>query len=363
MENTEQCAPATRAVIVGGLAVLGAGVALLLAFVLRELLAVLFLGLVVGVTLGPAVDGLARYRVPRILSGLVIYAIIATLVTAFFWYAIPELADEVRGLAGELDEFERRYDEVAEGSRLPSVDELQPFLEERLGGLGAQLASRAFLVFTVVLYTLTIFAVGLFVTVSREPARELFLSLLEPRHRERAAEVLGVISFRLRRYVLGEFVGMTVVGVITFAGLSLIGMPFAFGLAALAFLFEILPILGPWLAFAPALLIALTEGPVTVALVIVLYLALQQLESYVIVPLVHRRGTHMPELLILIAVLVGGALMGVLGALVAIPLGLILHTLFMELFVPWRRRKVGFEAETDEAEPGRGSTQDMPSSS
>jgi predicted PurR-regulated permease PerM len=155
------------------------------------------------------------------------------------------------------------------------------------------------------------------------------------------------MGWRMRRYMLAEFAGMTAIGVLTYIGLKALGMPYAFSLAAIAFLLEILPILGPWLAFIPALLVALTEGWTTTVLVCVLYLALQQIESYVIVPVFHRRGTGMPELLILAAVLAGGSLMGILGALVALPMAVIVYTLFVDVFVPWRHQRVGFVEEPE----------------
>jgi predicted PurR-regulated permease PerM len=325
------------------LTLVGVVVLLALAFVLRDILAVLLLGIVVGTTLGPQVDALARYRVPRILSGLLLYAAAASVIAGFLAYSIPELTGEVRELAGQLEEFEGDYQRLAEDTPLPPWEEVRPVLQERLNNLVGEVASQAGVVVTAVVYTLTVFVVGLFWTVSRQSAGALALSLLNPRHRAIAERTLGVIGTRLRRYLLAELAGMTAIGVLVYIGLTLLGMPYAFVLAALAFGLEILPILGPWLAFIPALMIALTEGWQTTILVTILYLALQQAESYVIVPVFHRRGTGMPELLILVAVLVGGALMGILGALIALPLAVILHTVVMEVIVPWRQGQVADE--------------------
>lgn len=338
----------SRAAVVAVLTLLAAVVLLWLAFLIRQVIAVVLLGIVVGTTLGPQVDALARYRVPRILSGLVVYLVGAGIIVGFLAYAIPELAAEVSELADRFDEFQADYEEVAEVARLPAWEEVEPWIAERLDRVVAQLASQAGAVATAVVYTLTVFVVGLFWTVSRGPASELLLSLLDVRHQARAQAILNTMGRRLRHYLLAELAGMLAIGVITYIGLTLIGVPYAFVLAAIAFALEILPILGPWLAFIPALAIALTEGWETTLLVAVLYLALQQVESYVIVPVFHKQGTGLPELSILIAVLAGGSLMGVLGALIALPLAVIVHTLLMELVVPMRQAQVVEAA--DEAE-------------
>lgn len=311
-----------------------------LAFLVRELLAVLFLGIVVGTALGPTVDFFARYHVPRVLAGLLLYAALASTIAAFLAYAIPELADEAGELGTRMDELESEYQQRAEDLSLPPWEEFQSMLRERLNGLAGDVASRAGTAATAAIYTLTVFVVGLFWTVSRASAGDLFLSLVSPAHRTRAEELFALLGRRLRHYLLAEVAGMLAIGLLTYVGLTILGVPYAFVLAAISFALEILPILGPWLAFAPALLIALTEGWQTTVLVAVLYLALQQLESYVIVPVFHRQGTGMPELLILMAVLIGSALMGVLGALIALPAAVIIHTVLLEVVVPWRQAQV-----------------------
>ena len=138
---------------------------------------------------------------------------------------------------------------------------------------------------------------------------------------------------------------MAIVGVLTYIGLTLMGVPLPFLLAAIAFITELLPIVGPWLGFIPALIIAATEGWQTALMVTVFYLILQQLESNVILPMVQRHQTELPALVILAAVLIGGAAMGVLGALVALPIAIVMQTLVTDLLIPWRRRANGEEEE------------------
>jgi predicted PurR-regulated permease PerM len=144
----------------------------------------------------------------------------------------------------------------------------------------------------------------------------------------------------MRRFVVGEFISMTIVGVATYIGLVALGVPFPFLLAVIAFALELLPILGPWLSAVPAIALALSESVELAIAVAVFYLVLQQVESNVILPMVQRHQTGMPALVVLSAVLLGGAAMGILGALVALPLAVILHTVAMEVVIPWRQARL-----------------------
>lgn len=334
-------------IIVAGAVLLGAVMLVLLFMHLAELLAVIFLGVVVGVALSPLTDYLGKYRVPAAASVLLVYGTILGLVSLFLWYAIPQIAEESAEFIENLETLQERYEEWADETALPPVENLSEYLQGALGGLAGTITQQAFLVVTMLLYIFTIFVVGLFYTFTKDAIRELFISLLRQEHRARAAEVLDIMGTKLRRYMLGQFIAMLVVGVLTYIGLIILGMPFALVLATMAFLFEILPLVGPWIAFIPAFLVATTQGIGVMIAVALLYLILQQIESYIVTPVVQRSQTHMPSMLVLTSILVGASLLGIIGALAALPLSLILYTFAKEVIIPWRQRQTGWLAEQE----------------
>ncbi len=122
--------------------------------------------------------------------------------------------------------------------------------------------------------------------------------------------------------------------------MALLTATLTFLLAVIAFALELLPILGPWLSAIPAIALALSESVELAITVAVFYLVLQQVESNVILPMVQRHQTEMPALVVLSAVLLGGAAMGILGALVALPLAVIVHTIATEVLIPWGQARV-----------------------
>ena len=335
-KHSEQTA---KGVALGGMGVLGAVLALLLLIYLRQIVVALFLGLTLSVSMTPVVERLRRYHVPAAIAVLLVYSTVVGAIVAFFWFAVPDLVRELQGLTDQLEELQARYDETADDFSLPPFEEVLASARGELAGLADQLATGAFLVVGAIAYVVTILVVGLFATLTKDQTRDLVLSLAPERHRARTAEVLDLLAHRLRVYVFAELVGMFTIGLIVYIGLLILDIRFPLVLASFAFLFEILPIVGPWLAFAPALAVALTEGVFEAIAVTLFYLGVQAFESYVLVPFVHGRESHVPGLVLIVAILVGGALMGIVGALVAIPAALVIHTLLVEVIIPWRQRE------------------------
>jgi predicted PurR-regulated permease PerM len=126
---------------------------------------------------------------------------------------------------------------------------------------------------------------------------------------------------------------MFAVGVLTWGGLALLGMPLALVLAVIAFIFDFVPFVGPIVAAIPAVLLAVLEGPQMVLYVALIYLGVQQVESYLVVPIVQQRTVAVPPTLLLLSALLGGVLFGLPGTIIATPALVVLITLVKELYV------------------------------
>jgi predicted PurR-regulated permease PerM len=142
---------------------------------------------------------------------------------------------------------------------------------------------------------------------------------------------LGSSARALRNWLGGQLVAMVVVGVVTGVGLALLDVPLALSLATIAALLEFIPFLGPIIAAIPAILIAFTVDPMTALYVLLLYVGVQQLEGYVLTPLVQRWAVELPPALGVLSVVVLGVLFGVPGALFAVPLTIVAIVLVREL--------------------------------
>jgi len=180
---------------------------------------------------------------------------------------------------------------------------------------------------------LLIVFLGLYLAADPGLYRRGLLALIPAQARERTGLALDQAAFALKRWLLGQLFAMLAVGAVTGIGLTLLGVPQALSLALIAALLEFVPLIGPILAAIPALLVAFVQGGMTPLYVALLYLAVQQVEGYLLMPIVQKWAVSLPPALTIIGVVVFGLLFGVLGVLFATPLMVVVLVLVQRLYV------------------------------
>lgn len=124
---------------------------------------------------------------------------------------------------------------------------------------------------------------------------------------------------------------MTVIGLLVYVGLSILGIKFALSLAVLAGLLEIVPIIGPIIATVPAFLVASSVSLWMGGITIIMYIIVQQLENNVIVPYIMNKAVGIHPITTLVALSIGGKLGGIIGAVLAVPVALLIETIIVEV--------------------------------
>jgi predicted PurR-regulated permease PerM len=165
-----------------------------------------------------------------------------------------------------------------------------------------------------------VLVVALYLAVNPTPYVDGIVRLFPRSQRDRACEVMHALGDTLFAWLHGQLVAMALVGVLVTTGLWLLGVPLAVMLGLIAAMAEFMPNIGPILAAVPAALLALTVSPAHVAYVIVLFIAIQVLESYALTPYVMHRVVALPPALTIVAQLVGALMAGWVGLLLATPL-------------------------------------------
>lgn len=175
--------------------------------------------------------------------------------------------------------------------------------------------------------------IALYGAIDPKTYKRGFLKLFAPSARGRAEQVLTNSIATLRSWLGAQLISMSVVGVLTGLGLWLIGIPLALLLGLIAGLLAFIPNLGPVVAAAPGVLLAVPNGVNAVLMVLGVYLAVQTLESYVVTPWVQKEKVSLPPLLVICSQLIFGSLFGIMGLALATPLTALMMQLVNDLYV------------------------------
>jgi predicted PurR-regulated permease PerM len=175
--------------------------------------------------------------------------------------------------------------------------------------------------------------VAIYLAVQPEMYRHLCIRLIPPVFRKRTEHLFDVTEDVLRRWLIGQLVIMGVIGVLSGLGLWLLGIEAAFALGLMGGVLCFIPFVGAILAAVPAILVALTQGPIYALYVAILYLGIHFVEGNFITPLVQAEASSLPPVLAILSTVACGILFGPAGILLAAPLILVLMTFVEVLYV------------------------------
>jgi predicted PurR-regulated permease PerM len=311
-----------------------AGVLLVL-HVAAQVLLLTFAGLLLGTTLRGAAEWLAAHARLKIgwSLALCVIVLLALIGIAMLWI-VPQVDRQAAELWQKLLQAGTDIQEQVRRTAIGRQVLVQSFQ------VGAWLAGHAGLAANILIATLGVLGAGayllfvaLYFAVSPRTYRGGVLALVPHIHVERAGQILDALGSALRRWLYARLISMTVLGIGSSIGLWLLGIPLALTLGLLAGGLLFVPYLGSITAAIPALLIALTVGPMHVVYVALLYIGIHLADGYLLDPALQRRAVRLPPLVVLAGQLVFGELWGILGFALATPLVACLLVLVRMLYV------------------------------
>ena len=320
------------------LLVLASIVTLLAAWQLREVLLLAFAGILLGVLLRSASAFISRHTpLGQIPSLVLVLALVVGILATTFWLTGPQIAAQAEELRERLPQAMERLERMLRRSEIgqqvveqaPRPEELlprSPDVAQRATGI----ASRAVGVLADIGI---VFFLGVLLAAQPAPYVNGIIRLVPQRHRDRAAEVVDQLGSVLRRWLVAQLASMVAVGVLTWIGLKLLGVPLAGVLALIAGVLEFVPYLGPILSGIPAVLLAVVEGPERALWVLLLYMGVQLLEITLIQPFAQWKAVWLPPALLVVAQVAFGLLGGVAGVVLAAPLAAVVMVLVQMLYV------------------------------
>lgn len=317
-----------------------------LLWLVGEIVLLVLIAAILATGLNPLVDALQRRtwtRRKRRLSrgasiGLVYLGLLVGVVAIGSLFITPIVAETrefiqrapvlYQGLRAMLAGLQQRH------SWLPDLTAILDQLPKEAGRLTEYVGAAtgvAFRVFGGIVSTVSILILSIYMLLEGPAIKQGFLDLFPREHHRRLEVVLGRIGEKFGGWLRGQLLLGMIIGVLAGAGTWILGLPYPFLLGLAAGLTEMIPIVGPVLGAIPAVLVALFGPGWRLLAVIAFFTAIQQLEGHLLVPRVMEKAVGLSPLLTIIAIMVGAKLMGILGALLAVPIAAALQVIVGEL--------------------------------
>jgi putative heme transporter len=303
---------------------------------LLPVILVLVTSLIIVGTLSPVVQWLETRSLRRGLGIAIVFTTLLVITLLVVTLTIPELLAQVTGLIDR--EPALRATLVARLSASPLTAPLAESL--RTIQYGALMRSSAELAFTfttraieVLAYSLGSIFLALYMMIDRDRLRGGLFAVVPRAYHIRLSRIMMNLETIVGGYVRGQVITCVLMAAFLFLLLLACGVPNALAIAVFGGIADVLPYLGIFLTIGPAVLAALARGPAVTLLVLVLMLAYEEFESRVLVPLVYGRALRLPSSVVLFSLITGATLLGIVGALLALPTAAAVLMLVEELRV------------------------------
>ena len=309
-----------------------------LLYFLRGVLVVLFFGLILMAALNPLVDRWEKWRLPRALSISLIYVLIFTAIGFAVWGIIPPLLEQTQKLFS-------RFPSYLESLNWLGVDQETVYSQlnqftETIGAISGGVIRTFVGFFQNLINIVVLMVISFYLLLERKNLDKYLLHFFGNNAEVAGARIMDKIEKRLGGWVRAEFLLMIVIGLLTFIGLSLLGIDYALPLAILAGFLEIIPSIGPFISAIPSVLVGLLVSPLMGLAVAALYFLIQQIENNFIVPQLMAKECGINPLITILALISGFKLGGVVGAILAVPVILLIEIILTEVSTSDKFKKV-----------------------
>jgi predicted PurR-regulated permease PerM len=319
------------------LAILG----LYIVYLTRDVLVWIIFALIISILFNPAIDFLQRRKIPRVLATILIYVGIFGILGSLLYFIIPPFVSEMKQFTQFFPQYFEKLAPPLEGLGIEAFKNFESFsnsLGDWLVGASSNIFSAVSIIFGGIFSTITIFAIAIFLSLE-EKGVERFIVLLSPKRYE--AYVLNLWG-RSQTKVAGWFgariLSSLAVGLMTFIACKVLAIEYAVSFGILAGILDIIPIIGPIVAGIIIVVFVALDSWLNALFIFLAFLLIQQIEGNILTPVLTRKFVGLPSVLVLIALMIGGKLLGILGAILAIPLAGVIYE-FLRDFLKKRKEE------------------------
>lgn len=314
---------------------------LIFLYLVRDVLVILFFAIIIASAVSPFANWLEQRKIPRLLGVLILYLTVFGLLVFLLSLLVPVISFElgqltqalpgfISNISGALEKAQqttttRYFDFFSEIQNL--LDSFSQFLQVSSGSALNLIVNT----FGGILSFFAIIVISFYFSVMKEGVAGFIRSVLPTKYEDYIIGLWKRAERKVGRWLQGQLLLALSVGLLVFVGLSLINIKYALLLGIIAMILEIVPIVGPVISAIPGVILAFAQSPMLGIWVIVFYVAVQQVESHILTPLVLGKTLGLNPVTVIIALLVGGTLAGIIGILLSVPVAVIIVEIFDDL--------------------------------
>ena len=334
----------TASTVAESVAIVGVGIAVLYAlFLARGALLILYVSVLLAVGFAPVVHAIEHQkkipigtrRLPRWLAILVIYVLIVGSLAIVGLLVVPPLVAQSQELWARIPEWLDRAQSflIRHGllNHRVTLEEAVRSAPASPGNAVGTVATALTQVVTSIFALVTILILTFYLLIESDSLFAGFARLFPLADRPRVVDASNQISHKVSAWLNGQLMLAGTIGVSSAIGLYLLGVPYFYVLALVTAIGEMIPVIGPLLSAVPAVLVALAVSPKTALFVAIFFVIQQQVENHVLVPKVMAQQVGVSAVMVIAALLIGGSILGILGALLAVPSAAILQVVIQQL--------------------------------
>jgi predicted PurR-regulated permease PerM len=307
--------------------VLGLLVAFKFLTMISDVLLTFFVALLIMAILNPLVTTLARYKVPRPLSVILVYVLVICAMMVSFAAIIPPLIQQTSTFVTHIPNY--IYDL---GIPYQTAEQILPQVISQLGTIPSQLAQFTLSLFSNILEVIGVLVFAFYLLMMRENLDDHLAPFFNDIKKNQIDRIIDILELRLGGWARGQILLMVAIAIANYIGFLLLGIPYALPLAIFAGFLELIPYVGPFIAAIPAIFIGFSISPFLGFAAAALAFLVQELENYILVPKIMQRSAGVNPLVTLIALGVGFNLAGIVGLLISVPCAITVEVLAKELY-------------------------------
>jgi predicted PurR-regulated permease PerM len=299
----------------------------------------LFFAIIIASAIDLPARRLDKLKIPRIISVLLIYLVCIGLLIGLLVLFVPSLTQEIEAFSTEFPEYAnklyQKFQRLQDSSLYQKlVDEIQGTLnslKEDLRGSVSNILTKTLRIFGGLFSVIIVIVISFYLAVQKGSIQNMLRGVTPKEHETYVLNLWQRAQKKMGQWLQGQLFLAIVVGVLVYIGLSLLGIRFALLLAIIAGILELVPYIGPVLSAIPAVILAFFQMPILALWVLILYIIIQQLENYLLVPVIMKKVVGLNPVVVIIALLIGGKLLGILGIILAVPAAAVLAEFFKDV--------------------------------